>query len=508
MQRMDKVSIIQAVLSGGGEILKVTEGCLVTFREDDTLDDVYVLDSQQSFPIEFWESLLHHGLIGYVYHGQRTITLRNVANDPRWIKVDGGHNSGSVIGVPLRDKMHVFGVMLFMHPQVDYFSIETEQLVQEIGDMASHALMNALDHEVIETEEVRYRHSFDGAVVPIMLTTMNGDVIDANPRTCDFLGYQRDALMNQPIQTVNGINEAIVKNGDLNALSPLEEHIYTTIAYKQDRTEVPVNVRIRRLHLQGRDVVEWVLQDATTQLELEQLRADLSAMIYHDLRGPLHTINGSITKLGSVLAGHENPAVLTLLQIGIQSTRQLRRMVDSLLDIRRLEDGNAILDCQPMELRVLLIDAVQLVQPLIFDAGQKLRFNVPSDLPLVEIDGDMMVRVVINLIENATKYTPEGGDIVLGAQVDEANNQVKISVSDSGPGIPYHLQHQIFDKFNRVNYTDAPPGVGLGLAFCRIAVEAHGGTIWVESEPGNGASFVFTLPLDTETIDSERVAQI
>src|SRR5690606_11852505 len=105
-----------------------------------------------------------------------------------------------------------------------------------------------------------------------------------------------------------------------------------------------------------------------------------------------------------------------------------------------------------------------------------------------------ILRVVTNRMENAVKYTPDGGSIMLGAALSDEG--LVISVTDSGPGIPPHMQRQIFDKFNRVKYTDAPKGIGLGLAFCRLAVEAHGGRIWVESEVGRGSTFCFFLPLN------------
>jgi len=108
----------------------------------------------------------------------------------------------------------------------------------------------------------------------------------------------------------------------------------------------------------------------------------------------------------------------------------------------------------------------------------------------------MIQRVIINLMENAVKYSPNGGEITLGAL--QRDNQVCISVKDSGPGIPKNMQNRIFDKFSRVKYSDVPKGVGLGLAFCRLAIEAHGGKIWVESEPGQGSTFWFALPLETQ----------
>jgi signal transduction histidine kinase len=167
-------------------------------------------------------------------------------------------------------------------------------------------------------------------------------------------------------------------------------------------------------------------------------------------------------------------------------------MVESLLDIQRLEEGKAVLDPKPTSMHSLLANAAQLVQPMALESNQRLLFNLDGELPFVTVDADMILRVITNLLENAVKYTPMGGAIKLGAAVVEGC--VRISVEDSGPGIPKHMQRQIFDKFSRVKYRDAPKGVGLGLAFCRLAVEAHGGQIWVESEPGQGSVFYFTLP--------------
>ena len=208
---------------------------------------------------------------------------------------------------------------------------------------------------------------------------------------------------------------------------------------------------------------------------------------------PCKALWGSIYKLAEVLANHENPVVLRLFHIATRSTRQMRRMIDGLLDVQRLEEGNAILNRNPIELRVVLTDAIQLVIPLAMEAGQKLRYNFQQDLPMIDIDSDMILRVVINLIENAIKYTPDGGTILLDARVKD--NKVYISIKDSGPGIPADKQGQIFDKFNRVKYQNVPAGVGLGLAFCRLAVKAHGGDIWVESKIDQGSEFIFTLPI-------------
>jgi signal transduction histidine kinase len=143
-------------------------------------------------------------------------------------------------------------------------------------------------------------------------------------------------------------------------------------------------------------------------------------------------------------------------------------------------------------------EAVAIVRPVAADYGMDIVTEISDSLPPVEVDNDMILRVVTNLLENAVKYTGQDGTITLKSFANE--REVVIAIRDSGPGIPYHMQKQIFDKFTRVKYKDAPKGIGLGLAFCKLAIEAHGGQIWVESEPGNGAEFLFTLPLAGETV--------
>jgi two-component system sensor histidine kinase KdpD len=174
-------------------------------------------------------------------------------------------------------------------------------------------------------------------------------------------------------------------------------------------------------------------------------------------------------------------------------------MVDGLLDIQRIEEGRAVLNLKAIEVRVVLADAAQLVQPLAADANHKLQFDLTENLPLVMMDSDMMIRVVTNLLENAIKYTPEGGVIKLRARLTDEG--VHISVRDSGPGIPSEMRYQSFDKFSRVS--TEPQGVGLGQ-FCRLAVEAHGGESG-ESEPGRGAEFIFTLPPDKIAVEDEQL---
>lgn len=241
-----------------------------------------------------------------------------------------------------------------------------------------------------------------------------------------------------------------------------------------------------------RHLYERAQQEQVEHVRAEQMRRDLTAMIFHDLRGPLQNVTSSLSGLSRVLTGYEQPVVDELLHVGTQSVRRMTRMVKSLLDLERLEAGRPIMGRQPTKLHNLLSDALELVYPAAREAGQTLALELDDALPTVAVDTDMILRVLTNLIENAIKHTPMQGHITVRARAHA--DTVRVSVTDTGPGVPPHFHQEIFDKYFRIKYANAPNGVGLGLAFCRLAVEAHGGAIWVENEPGGGAVFAFTLP--------------
>jgi NtrC-family two-component system sensor histidine kinase KinB len=179
--------------------------------------------------------------------------------------------------------------------------------------------------------------------------------------------------------------------------------------------------------------------------------------------------------------------------LAIRSTERIQRLTNSLLDINRLEAGQSIGNRQSISPLSLVDDSVNEV---IISAKNKdlvLEVDVPSNLPRIFVDGDMIRRVLINLLENAIRFTPLKGNIQIGVKREERN--VKVWVKDSGPGILPAFQEQIFEKFSRLSTLGGSRGLGLGLAFCRLAIEGHGGRIWVESKEGEGTSFIFLLPL-------------
>jgi signal transduction histidine kinase len=182
----------------------------------------------------------------------------------------------------------------------------------------------------------------------------------------------------------------------------------------------------------------------------------------------------------------------SLLEIARRSTERIQRLTESLLDVNRMEAGQVVGERLQIEPNTLIEYAVDVIQPYVVNRGLKVERLVAEDLPKIVGDADMLRRVLTNLLENAIKFSPSEGNIQVGTRSD--GNWVRFWVKDEGPGIDHRDHERIFDKFSRLNVQGAPKGLGLGLAYCRLTVQAHGGRIWVESEPGMGSSFIFTLP--------------
>ena len=213
---------------------------------------------------------------------------------------------------------------------------------------------------------------------------------------------------------------------------------------------------------------------------MDALRENLIAMIYHDLRSPLSNIISSMDMITVMAPEKIAPALQPVLSIMKRSTNRLQRLISSLLDIHRLEAGQSIIERESIDIKQLFLESVQAIQPVIEHKNQDLIVNLTKKVPSLNGDIDMIRRVIINLLENAAKFTPNEGHIEIGAkQIDQ---WIEIWIKDDGPGIPKEAQQEIFNKFTRLRGVEIPKGLGLGLAFCKLAVQAHNGKIWVSSE--------------------------
>jgi len=237
-----------------------------------------------------------------------------------------------------------------------------------------------------------------------------------------------------------------------------------------------------------------VLKDITERKRVEEMRSDFVANVSHELRTPLTSIRGFAETLldGAV----EDPKVARpFLEIINTETERLSRLIDELLNLSKIEDKRAIPNWQPLNIGNLIDRAVTILKPKALEKEITIDVEASETIPVFEGDADMMCQVLINLIDNSISYTQSGGEIHIRASAGA--HELKVDVQDNGIGIPQESLHRVFERFYRVDKARSREqgGTGLGLSIVKHIIDAHHGTVQVESNLGVGSTFSFVLPL-------------
>jgi signal transduction histidine kinase len=250
------------------------------------------------------------------------------------------------------------------------------------------------------------------------------------------------------------------------------------------------------------------LQDAPVELTRQPdiVDAESLAMVCHDLRTPLAAIKEALALLTETASGRLDERQCRYLTVAREEVDRLNRMIGDLVEVSRMNSGKVVLNSDAVDLPDLLATAIESLWPLVSKRNLAVERNIASDLPPVMGDRDRLLRVFINILDNALKHSPPGGTIRVDIGLVEPHSKVladrgilagtgyvRVTVSDDGPGIPAEAIDRIFGKFECVD--PHGPGIGLGLAVVRSIVEMHHGKVWAESALGHGARFHFMLPI-------------
>jgi signal transduction histidine kinase len=239
------------------------------------------------------------------------------------------------------------------------------------------------------------------------------------------------------------------------------------------------------------------LNEANARLrEIAELREEFLALTTHDLRSPLTVISGVISFFTSGRLGELSPEQKNMVGMMERNTQNLIELVNDLLDAAKLESGSLQLELAPTDLRALIHEICEPLEPLALEKGITLTEELPAESPPVRADRAKLRRVIVNLLSNALKFTPKGGRVVV--RVEQVGADTRVSVADTGVGIAAEDIPLLFDKYEQARHraTRGEKGTGLGLYITRQLVELHGGEIRVESEVGRGSTFSFTLPIE------------
>jgi PAS domain S-box-containing protein len=375
-------------------------------------------------------------------------------------------------------------------------AVENAQLFGEIQQRAE-----ALAQEII-TEKSRHELILNSIADGVYATDTHRVVLSWNPAAERILGYKAEEVIGRScadfIRHQDEQGKVLCEEGcpireAIASLQPTPiKQVYGRAA---DGRMVPLDVIVAPLRdAQGNlsGAVE-VFRDVSLQREVERAKSDFVSVVSHELRTPLSSILGfSELMLTREISGEKQRQWLEII---LRESLRLSSLIDDLLDLSRIEAGRIELKREPLNLRELIQERVELAQQQ--SEKHVVEAKLPADLPPVPADKHRVERVLTNLLSNAIKYSPEGSRVTVSARVNPDKGEIQISVADQGIGIPQEHQHKVFERFHMVDpaLTRKTGGTGLGLTVSKASVELHGGRIWVESEVGKGSTFHFTLPL-------------
>lgn len=455
-----------------------------------------------------------NGLVEYVLQEKRPLLIpKNVAAAAQSRNLTlFGREPACWLGVPVMLADNPIGVMAVQsYDQASLFDDWHQDILMTIAAQAAMAIHNARRYAQTGSELARHVQELNSILSTIhegiLLVSPEGTVVTTNRVFTEFIGLTDNEL----------IGRSLFENDERPALLTLAG--YDLAEWEQDcrtltqedkwrtarivMTE-PVERQVERALVPVRDetggITGWLLifRDITEEIELAKGREEMIHMLVHDLRSPLSVTLGSLQTIDAWLEMGRTDDVRRLLDLAHNGGQRMLQILNNLLDSYKFENGDVPLNLEPISVLPWLTDVKKQFIPAAANAGLTIEVDVAPGLPMIWADKEHMIRVLSNLVDNAVKFTPDGGQITLWAkQADHEENPVLVGVTDTGAGIPPEQQSRLFVKFQQnAAVRGRRQGTGLGLTYCKLVVEAHNGRIWVESEglPGRGSTFLMLLP--------------
>lgn len=421
--------------------------------------------------------------------------------------------SAAQMNVPLLRDNEVIGILTLENRVQDGFSADDVTFIIQLLSQASIALDNIQLLNNLAEGRDRLQVILDSMTEAILLIDKDGTIALANPRVETLLQLPPGQLINQPISELAVRAELKIADQlgfEIEELLALVQELQAGVwvkpeARKDYQLTIPQVHFIQRQEVPVRDAggkvigILLVFVDVTEERELRQQQEELSSMIVHDLRSPLTAVTASLRLMQEITSPEDaiGKIIHQTSDVSSRAVRKLLNLVNSLLDISKMETGMMTLDQEPASVHALADNVIHELEPLAQEMEVNLVNAVEQQAPLLNIDSDKIERVLYNLVDNAIKFTPSDGKVTILITHDHApDGFIRVDVRDTGPGIPEQYKNTLFNRYEQVkDRRGRRRGTGLGLTFCKLTVEAHGGRIWIEDNPGGGSVFAFTLPV-------------
>jgi len=446
-----------------------------------------------------------------------------IKSDTEPLPSDGpSQQNASMIAIPIKRQGRVYEVLCVVFEEALTFQERDLNTLSLLAIQAAGHLENATLHERIRVGSNRMRTILDSTRDGVILLDNEGRLAESNPAARqllsinfnDQIGKRFTAILTErardSVETVLYAPPQIEETERMLQSDPetmtRREFAIKRLNETMHIEEVGAPVRDAQDKIVGRLLV---LRDITEEKLLAAYRDEIMNMAVHDLRGPLSSI---INGVQIALEDAHKPEALALVQqtltLALNSAHSLMGLVNTMLDIAKLKRRQMPIKREQVPAGYIVQNALAALLTSIQMANIETEVLVPDDLE-VFVDEDKIRRVLINLIDNAVRFTPTGGRIQISAEAIEGQDEALIRVADSGPGIPQEERERVFEDFVQIRGPQrarGSKGTGLGLTFCKLAVEAHDGRIWVASEgPLSGACLAFTLPMVAETTKPEML---
>jgi signal transduction histidine kinase len=498
----DLGEILRGALATTLEVIGEKSGEIFLLDED---SDELRLHTYQGVSDEFVaeESAFHHQdcICGEALRSRRAILTDELATHPAQSRAacmrEGFH---ACVRLPLLARGEVLGLLNIQSTERRRFTPADEELLTSIGHQIGIAIANA---QLIEDAE-RRRATLDSVMLSLVdgliLVDRRGKIAYVNPRTEVILDLPAETLIGQGLDGIERILADKVSQGD-----QIIAEIRAAAGFAREMPVVEIGLdgpppktlqaRFFPIHDAGGHHLGLglVLRDITQEKELDQMKSQLLSTVSHELRTPLASIKGFATTLLREDVSWDELSRREFLAIIDEESDRLSELIGNLLDMSRIEAGTLRVEPEPIDLQPIIQETAKEFEMMTHD--HRIVVELPGHMPPVQADARRARQVVRNLVENAVKYSPDGGLITISAET--LAEAVLVNVADEGIGIePQQLEH-VFDRFYQVDNasTRKVGGSGLGLSICRAIIEAHDGLIWVDSQPGDGSTFHFTLPL-------------
>lgn len=475
---LEVAEVLRQMLDLVLEIFEADAGSIMLEREG-----YLTIEVSQGLDLEIITSTKQQvgtGIAGWVAKTGQPLHIDGKVDDPRFVApIDRLDDIRSSLCVPINIRCVTAGVVMIRRTGNTPFTKRNLAFLKTVSDLAAVALDNARlfesernQRDLLQLEHQKLQATLSSMADGVMVVDRNYETLTANEIAQDFLS----PIVGTSLSSLKDIHHELFKEGELNI----------------EAGNRSLSVVTTPLKVEGKEEGSvLVFRDETAKRELERMKSEFLSMVSHELKTPITTIGAFL----ELLLVREFPAERRhhFLSICQEECQRLHDLISQLLHLTQLEAGKFELHPEPINLAPLVRDAI----PAFSETNPKHQYVLLEPLtdPIVNVDSMLIVQALTNLLSNATKYSPNGGRIEVGIEVD--NEEAILWVKDEGVGIEAKKIPLIFNKFYRVDnsLTRETGGTGLGLANVKYIAESHGGRAWVTSQLNQGSQFFISLPL-------------